>query len=641
MWDIRLLAARFLPDPAPTARKLFSPKFLLPSVASYKETQPDSFWESFPSRVSLLGKSSIDPAKLHDLASRVGCTDPARLEHVINDLRFGADIGCKGHYREQSFSDNAPSAFEFPAEITDSIADWITQGFAAGPFRPENRPPGVKVNGIMCKQKPNGSARIILNLSAPEGCSVNDGIDSDDFPTVMSSTAEWLYLLDRAGRNCLISKCDWAAAYKHIAVRTEDICLQWFHWMGMDFVELMLVFGCRASAGLFDRLAKTVLDLVLRYARLPADLVIQYLDDICGACPAGANSLHQFEEAFREVADDIGVKLAPTTDPDKAFSPCTRGVILGIVYDTVEWTWSIPPDKLDRLVLQIRSALTTNRIRQHEMWSLSGRILHYAALIPLGRVNLVHIIKASGTSDNRKHWVPMSKPLLDQLHYWLIALRASTGSIPIPRPQIFPAWTHEFFTDAAGGSTNSIGNGSGGVGPNFWYILPWGRTINSGVRGPDGRRYSRKLSALELVGPLVCIAAGFEACRGKPVRVWVDNSGAIDIYRKGYSTTCDLCSTLVRAMVVVAAGIRCQLTVDKITRCSDTGSRLADLLSKGRCQTFRKLAPPSWVLPLEPARIPPSLLYWVHHPTADPLLGQRILADIGVSFSMAAFVANT
>ncbi len=74
----------------------------------------------------------------------------------------------------------------------------------------------------MCRMKPNGTARIILNLSAPRGFSVNDGIVADEFPTSMSSTAKWISVLDRAGRGCIMAKVDWAAAYKHIAVRTDS-----------------------------------------------------------------------------------------------------------------------------------------------------------------------------------------------------------------------------------------------------------------------------------------------------------------------------------------------------------------------------------------------------------------------------------
>ena len=55
---------------------------------------------------------------------------------------------------------------------------------AFGPVKEEDLPLNAKVNGIMCKEKPNGSVRIILNLSLPEALSVNDGIDKDEFPGV-------------------------------------------------------------------------------------------------------------------------------------------------------------------------------------------------------------------------------------------------------------------------------------------------------------------------------------------------------------------------------------------------------------------------------------------------------------------------
>ena len=85
------------------------------------------------------------------------------------------------------------------------------------------------------RKKSNRSARVILNLSAPVVMSVNDGIRAEEFPAVMSSTAAWLKVLNRAGKGCWISKTDWASAYKQIPVRREDTILQWFEWGGKFF----------------------------------------------------------------------------------------------------------------------------------------------------------------------------------------------------------------------------------------------------------------------------------------------------------------------------------------------------------------------------------------------------------------------
>jgi hypothetical protein len=508
------------------------------------------------------------------------------------------------------------------------VADWVIAGFAAGPFDPADRPENAKVNGMMCRAKPNGSARIILNLSAPKGACVNEGIVSDEFPTSMSSTKKWLEVLDKAGRNCLILKLDWASAYKHLAVRPEDIVLQFFNWLGKDFVELCLVFGCRSSAGLYDRLAKLILQLVILYSKFTAELVCQYLDDVCAAAPQGSTQLAHFEDCYRCVAQHLGVLLAPTTDPDKAFSPTTEGVVLGVRYNTVSWVWSIPADKLARLLEQIRKVDAAHQVQQHEIWSLVGRVLHYAPLIPGGRFNISELIAANNLSDDRLSWVTVTAGLRRQLHFWWILLKTTTGLCTIPEPERFPAWTFEFYTDASGGSDTSKGHGTGGIGGPFWFFVPWGDRINSGMRAADGKRIGRKLSALELIGPLICVSAGRRFCRRAPIRVWVDNSGSVGIWKKGYSTNCHLCTTIVNAIARVAAALGCRVAIDKITRCSNTGAILADELSKGKFQRFFDKLPHEWTLDPEPAWIPPSILKWVDYPAVNPDLGDQILADL-------------
>jgi hypothetical protein len=555
------------------------------------------------------------------------------LEAVCRDLENGADIGCRGEARSPTVSSNASSAYDCGPEVTDAIAGWVEDGIAAGPFNPADRPSDAKVNGVMCRIKPNGTARIILNMSAPKGHSVNDGINADDFPTSMSSTSKWLEVLDRAGKHATMAKIDWAAAYKHIAVRKDDIPIQYFHWLGKDFVELMLIFGGASSAGIYDRLAKTVLDFVLRYARFSPDMAIQYLDDVCVAAPAGCTSLATFEAAYRAIAADVGVKLAPTTDPEKAFCGATAGVILGVRYDTNSWTWSIPEEKLARVLAQLQTGLSQESLPQHEVWSLVGRILHYAPLVPCGKFNIGELIIAGATSKDRNHTVAMTADIRRQLYFWWLMLKTTSGLASIPSPaNRFPAWTVEYYTDASGGSALSAGHGTGGIRDDFWFMVPWSPKINSGAKHSDGRRLCRKLSALELVGPLICISSDLEHCRGKPVRFWVDNSGSVAIWRKGYSTRCQLCTILVKAIGRIAAKAGCTVTIDKITRVSNDGAILADELSKGRFTTFKSKLPDGWTIRQEPAWIPPSILAWIALPTADHNLGDKIISDITRKF---------
>ena len=70
------------------------------------------------------------------------------------------------------------------------------------------------------------------------------------------------------------------------------------------------------------------------------------------------------------------------------------------------------------------------------------------------------------------------------------------------------------------------------------------------------------------------------------VRFWVDNSGACFIYKKGYSSSCPLSSAIVAAISCVAAGIGCTVDLEKITRCSNPQSVMADALSKADFARF-------------------------------------------------------
>jgi len=628
-WLDRATTAAASPDPELPPKKEFKPKFDLPPITNYNSAADTQFWQAFPSNKETEGVSPVSAVRLRSWANAVGCDDRERLEAVCADIENGADIGCRGEFRNPTSSSNAPSAIQHGKEVTDAVADWVTQGIVSGPLDPAARPPNAKINGMMCRLKPNGTARMILNLSAPKGKCVNEGIDNNLFPATMSSTGKWLEVLEKAGRHCQMMKVDWASAYKHIAVRKEDLPLQYFSWLGRDFVELMLIFGAVSSAGLYDRLAKVVLDLVIRHAKFPPDMVIQYLDDVCAASPQGCPSLSAFQEAYRALAADVGVNLAPYTDPDKAFCCTTVGVILGIQYDTDNWTWSIPADKLARVLAQLRTSLDSDSMIQHEVWSLVGRLIHYAPLIPCGKFNIGHLIAANAASKDRNNIVTLDRDIKRQLYFWWLMLKVTDKVTAIPSPTTtFPAWTLEYHTDASGGSGLSPGHGTGGIGGKFWFLVPWGQKINAGVRAADGKRLSRKLSALELVGPLICISADQNTCYNKPIRIWVDNSGSVAVWRKGYSTRCRLCTTLVSAIGRIAAATGCRVTIDKIKRCSNDGSILADELSKGRFAAFKRKLPNDWEVSLDPAWIPPSILAWIADPVEDHSLGDKILDDI-------------
>jgi hypothetical protein len=608
-------------------------------LTDYRRVAPTHFWDKFPVNLVCPGKPSLKSKKIKMWVNALGCSDAARLERVLAYIDKGADIGCRGSARGPSRSSNAASAYQYGPQVTDAVAEWVAKGYAFGPVNASEVPISAKVSGIMVRPKPNGSVRVILNLSAPKGNSVNDGINKDDFPAKMSSTAAWIQVLNQAGKGCLIMKTDWASAYKHICVREDDTELQWFCWAGKFFKELCLIFGSASSAGIFDDTAKLVLDLVCRRANFPRNMVCQHLDDVCAAAAAGSAALAGFDAAFQELAGELGVELAPRDDPEKSFAPCTAGVVFGIYYDTVKWTWAVPPEKLARTCGMIKTAIDSEEVEAKEFRSLAGKLLHVKPLVPGGRFNIDKIMKTYAAAARSDGAVRISGACRRQLRFWLLFLQVCSGEVDIPRPVgRTTAGALNAFTDAAGGSCEAVGRGTGGVMGPWWYYIPWAKRINAGGWKVDGKKVGRKLSALELAGPLVVVAAAHQLCRGQTLQVWVDNVGAVDVFRRGYSRNCRLCTTIAKAAATVAAAIGCRLEVIKITRCSTTGPILADHLSKAKFKAFREAAAAAgWPLHEAPAGIPKVLLRWLDRPGPYDGLGAEILKEIGGQVPIAGY----
>ena len=79
-------------------------------------------------------------------------------------------------------------------------------------------------------------------------------------------------------------------------------------------------------------------------------MVCQHLDDCATGALEGSMLLYKFDSCFQRVAAELGISLAPRNDPEKSFGPSTQGIVFGVHYDTEEWTWAIPREKLLRLM---------------------------------------------------------------------------------------------------------------------------------------------------------------------------------------------------------------------------------------------------------------------------------------------------
>ena len=143
------------------------------------------------------------------------------------------------------------------------------------------------------------------------------------------------------------------------------------------------------------------------------------MDDLCVCGPPDGMLVNKFYNHYRQLCSDVGVSLASEGDPDKAFSPCTEGIILGIVYDTKDFTWHIREDKIARIVNTIKDILEKSELTMGEIWSIVGKILNIKDLVEPGRHYVGELLRLYIISQDKEEVVRLTDGFKRELAWWM------------------------------------------------------------------------------------------------------------------------------------------------------------------------------------------------------------------------------
>ena len=612
----------------------------IPVLSSYSGTLPKQYWESWTKKTYkdlIPVKSWVCPKKLLEVATSVGLpTHDPRLLRVLEQLRKGANTGCTGGARKPTSHPNSKSAEEFGVRVADALQGWILDGLCFGPLDEHELPwTDYSVNPILVKLKPNGKARICIDMSAPhdgadsnkgEAAAVNSGINAKEFPTKMSSTRTFCESLMKSGVPSEMCKQDYCQAYKHLAVRQEDHKLQVFKFGGKFFGEVMLTFGCTSSAGIFDDFAKLVKDLAERKSGIDPCMVNQVLDDVVACGSEGDGSVRRFYKAFKDICEYIGVLLADETDPDKAFPATHTGKVLGISYDLKRWVWFLTDDKLVPLLLSLAEVCDNKTVRNGGMMTLNGKLNHYMFLVPGGTWQRGFLLPLQDSRESPSKEFLVTDCARKQAAWWITNLNAARKESKILDPRAhFRMNPVHIFTDAAGGDISKIKNGAGGFcPPSSWFYMPWPKLVRENRENSLGVKFGHKLCSLEGFAALLGLATNPDEVRNNEATIFCDNAGFVGVYSKRHSR-CEYAYTVAKALNDIATGLACKLNVVKTRRCSGTGEEAADSLSKGDWEHAWENMPNKNV---NPRRIPRVLALWISNQYPDLELGRKTLSEM-------------
>ena len=119
----------------------------------------------------------------------------------------------------------------------------------------------VSPMGVIPKSEP-GRWHIIVDLSSPEGNSINDGINRELYSLSYMSVDEVVARLVRLGKGSLMAKFNLKAAYRNIPVHPDDRWLLGKAWQDQLYVDVALPFGLRSAPAIFNAVAEALSFLI-------------------------------------------------------------------------------------------------------------------------------------------------------------------------------------------------------------------------------------------------------------------------------------------------------------------------------------------------------------------------------------------
>ena len=301
---------------------------------------------------------------------------------IVEYLQFGWPVN---HDRETPLvptAGNHPSADNCDADVEHYITIKLGKGALAGPFA---GPPGRNLHTSPLMTKPKRDSkfrRVIMDLSWPKGAAVNDGIDTQTYidgpATITLPTTE--YMAERVvsvGRGAYMFKSELTRGYCQLRVDPSDWPLLGFTHNGRVFMDICPPIGLRTSAMFMQRTTQAVCFIHARRGYLSR----AYLDDFGGAEAArehASGALH----TLQDIMSELGLEEAT----HKVCQPSQQMVWLGIAFDTLAMTMTIPPTKMEEVMDTLRRWAGKTRATQRETQSLLGVLQFVASVSPPVRV---------------------------------------------------------------------------------------------------------------------------------------------------------------------------------------------------------------------------------------------------------------
>ena len=434
-----------------------------------------------------------------------GYPDTQIRDQVLHGLRYGFDIGFQGIGISTS-PRNLRSALNNADAVSTAVQLEVERGHTAGPFLTPPFPV-LHCSPLGAAPKKDGSVRLVLDLSSPRGCAINEGINKDDFSVQYSSFDDAVNMVRDIGPAAFLAKLDIKHAFRICPVRLDQLHLLGYNWRGHYYVDLRLPFGSRSSPYIFNNVARLLAWAMVTVCGIM--FLLHYLDDFF-ICAPNRHECASYMDIFLNTCHDVGIPVAH----DKTEGPTQVITYLGIEIDALNQVIRLPQDKLTALGTLLDSWVSRKKCTRRELESLIGSLSFAGKVVKPGRLFLRRLIDLSTTVASRKFFIQLNCEAREDILWWHRFLRTWNG-VEIFHTPLVTSHDLRLFTDASK-------LGMGAVFRNAWFSVPF----------PE-RFHHFNINVLELFAVLSAVFAWGNQWNNRAIQFFTDNTCILRVWSKG------------------------------------------------------------------------------------------------------------
>ena len=487
--------------------------------------------------------------------------DQGFTKYITNGIANGFRIGFNRRCNLKSTQTNMKSTSEHPEVVEEYLAKELSKGRTIELQCQSTIPTQIQISrfGVIPKRHQPGQWRLIIDLSSPEGKSINDGIDKSLCSLQYIKVEEVAKQVFLSGQGTLMGKTDVKSAFRIVPVHPDDRPLLGMQWRDKLFVDATLPFGLRSAPKIFNAVADALQWVIKEHG---VSFLEHYLDDFITIGSPSSNECHNNMDTLFHVCNILGVPLAE----DKTVHPTTSIVFLGIEIDSVEQELRLPVDKLSRISSCLDAWMARKRATKRELESLAGTLEDAAKIIKPGRTFLRRIYDTISTLAKQNHHTHINKALRSDIAWWQTFVRSWNG-VSLMSTLCTPTPNTSMVSDASGSW------GCGAIWKDCWFQLAWN----------DDNAYQQENIATKELLPIVIAAAIWGPhWQGNVVSCECDNQAVVAVLTRRTCRDHNLMH-LLRCLFFFEAHFQFSLLATHIPGSSND---LADDLSRDKLSSF-------------------------------------------------------